>query len=377
MTSLDGARRAHRRARSAGEFALKVIPDHWSAMRARLSASHSRTGRDRHATCPSVTKGPTRGAICSMRQVQPCRSPRRRTRAAQAAARGSSVRKVGHDLKFDLIVLANHGIALRGVEFDSMLGSYLLDATRSGHPIEDGRARAARLSGADRGGRLRQGATRTADGAALSGDGSQFCGRARRSCLAVVARAAALISEAQLDSVLRELEMPLMPVLADIERAGILIDGPALAARSRQIEQELAGYTARIYELAGEEFNINSPPQLGRDPVREARSAVGEENRQDALVFDGRRGARGTGAHARTAAARPRVAGVPQVEEHIHRRAAVHGRPETGRVHTSFNQAVAATGRLSSSDPNLQNIPIRTELGREIRRAFVAGAGMC
>ena len=151
---------------------------------------------------------------------------------------------------------------------------------------------------------------------------------------------------------------------------------PALGVQSRQLEQALAQYTARIYELAGEEFNINSPQQLGRDPVREARSARRR-----------RRPAR----HAR----RPRP---PKCSRSWPSRtscrdwcssgAALHKlkstyidalplmvQPATGRVHTSFNQAVAATGRLSSSDPNLQNIPIRTELGREIRRAFIAAPG--
>ena len=174
---------------------------------------------------------------------------------------------------------------------------------------------------------------------------------------------------------LRELEMPLMPVLADIERAGILIDGPALAARSRQIEQELAGYTARIYELAGEEFNINSPPQLGRIPVREAGSAVREANGQDALVFDSRRGARRTGAHARTAAPRPGMAGVAQVEEHMHRRAAGHGRLEDWPSAYELQPGGRGNRTIEQLDPNLQNIPIRTELGREIRRAFVAAPG--
>ena len=185
-----------------------------------------------------------------------------------------------------------------------------------------------------------------------------------------------LLSEAQLDSVMRELEMPLMPVLADIERAGILIDGPALASRSRHIEQELRPLH-RAHLRAGRRGIQHQLAAAARThPVREARAAVGEEDRQDPFVLDGGGGARGARAHARTSAARARVACAAQVEEHLHRRAAGDGAtPTTGRVHTSFNQAVAATGRLSSSDPNLQNIPIRTELGREIRRAFVAAPG--
>ena len=184
-----------------------------------------------------------------------------------------------------------------------------------------------------------------------------------------------LLSEAQLDSVMRELEMPLMPVLADIERAGILIDGPALASRSRHIEQELARYTARIYELAGEEFNINSPPQLGRILFEKLELPSAKKTGK-------------TRSFSTAAEVLEELALTHELPRLVLEWRALHKLkstyidalpvmvdPATGRVHTSFNQAVAATGRLSSSDPNLQNIPIRTELGREIRRAFVAAPG--
>jgi len=169
--------------------------------------------------------------------------------------------------------------------------------------------------------------------------------------------------------------MPLVPVLADIERAGIRLDGPALAGQSRHLEQELASYTARIFELAGEEFNINSPQQLGRVLFEKLQLTPGKKT--------GKTRSASTAAEVLEELALshdlPRLVlewralhklkstyidALPQM---------VH--PDTGRVHTCFNQAVAATGRLSSSDPNLQNIPIRTELGREIRRAFIAAPG--
>jgi DNA polymerase-1 len=169
--------------------------------------------------------------------------------------------------------------------------------------------------------------------------------------------------------------MPLVPVLADVERAGILIDGPALAAQSAHIEQELASISARIYELAGEVFNVNSPKQLGE--------ILFEKLQLPALKKTGKTRSYSTAVEVLEELALthelPRlilewrglhklkstyIDALPQL---------VH--PATGRVHTCFNQAVAATGRLSSSDPNLQNIPIRTELGREIRRAFIAAPG--
>jgi DNA polymerase-1 len=174
--------------------------------------------------------------------------------------------------------------------------------------------------------------------------------------------------------VFRDLELPLIPVLAAIERAGIRIDGPALAAQSQHIEGELARYSVRIFELAGEEFNVNSPKQLGeilfdklqlpalkKTKTKSASTAV-DVLEELALVHELPRLIlewRGLQKLKSTY-----IDALPQL---------VH--PQTGRVHTCFNQAVAATGRLSSSDPNLQNIPIRTALGREIRRAFIAAPG--
>jgi DNA polymerase I len=168
------------------------------------------------------------------------------------------------------------------------------------------------------------------------------------------------------------LERPLIPVLVDIERAGVRIDAPALAAQSQAIEQDLARRTSQIFESAGGEFNINSPKQLSSvlfdrlqlptlqkggktstavDVLEEL--ALAHELPRLILEWRGLMKLKGTYIDA-----------LPQLVN-----------PDTGRVHTCFNQAVAATGRLSSSDPNLQNIPIRTELGREIRRAFIAEAG--
>jgi DNA polymerase-1 len=183
------------------------------------------------------------------------------------------------------------------------------------------------------------------------------------------------LRDEDLETVYATLELPLVPVLVAIERAGVRIDGPALSAQAQHVEQELASRSARIFEMAGEEFNINSPQQLSkilfdklqlpatkRNPKTKTASTAVEVLEELALVHDlprlildwrGLMKLKGTYIDA-----------LPRLVN-----------PETGRVHTCFNQAVAATGRLSSSDPNLQNIPIRTELGREIRRAFIADPG--
>jgi DNA polymerase-1 len=181
-----------------------------------------------------------------------------------------------------------------------------------------------------------------------------------------------LLQRESLEELYDTLEMPLVPVLMDIERAGVRLDGRALGAQATHVEQELAARSAQIFEIAGEEFNINSPPQLSKIlfdklqlpslkrnvKTKTASTAVEvlEElalaHELPRLILEWRALQKLKGTY---------IDALPQL---------VH--PETGRVHTCFNQAVAATGRLSSSDPNLQNIPIRTELGREIRRAFVA-----
>ena len=162
-----------------------------------------------------------------------------------------------------------------------------------------------------------------------------------------------------------------------IERAGVRIDGTALASQAQRIDEELYVRARRIYELSGEEFNINSPKKLGeilfdkmglttetlkRTSKTKAHSTafevleeLGQQHELPRLVLEWRGMMKLKGTY---------IDALPQLVN-----------PETGRVHTCFNQAVAATGRLSSSDPNLQNIPIRTEIGREIRRAFVAEPG--
>jgi DNA polymerase-1 len=362
--------------RAAGEFAMRVIPDQWSAMRATIVGMSFSHGARQARYVPVGHEGPdTRGDLldAAAPSVQIARAAV--LERLKPLLEDPAVRKVGHDLKVDLIILANHGIALRGVAFDSMIASYLLDATRSGHPLEDGA--------------LEQLGYRALNEEEVCGKGTKAQPLARLSPETILTFAGEradlawqlskalprMVTEAGLDPVMQELEMPLMPVLADIEQAGILIDGPALAVRSRDIEVELARYTARIYELAGEEFNINSPPQLGR--------ILFEKLEMPSAKKTGKTRSFSTAAEVLEELALthelPRLVlewrALHKLKSTYIDALPVMMHPRTGRVHTSFNQAVAATGRLSSSDPNLQNIPIRTELGREIRRAFVAAPG--
>jgi len=361
--------------RAAGEFALRVIPDQPSAMRAAVVGIACSTA-DRQARYVPLGHEGGGGADLLSAAAGPQQIDRRAALdRLRPLLEDPAVRKVGHDVKFDTVLLTNHGIDLQGVAFDSMLASYLLDATRPGHPLEETSLEHLGYKALTEEDVCGRGA-RTVPLAALAPEAAlDFAGERADLARQLASRLAPLLAADDLDRVFRELEMPLVPVLADIERAGILIDGPALAAQSQHIEGELARHTSRIYELAGEAFNINSPRQLGEilfeklqlpalkktGKTRSASTAV-EVLEELALVHELPRLILEWRALHKLKSTY--IDALPQL---------VH--PQTGRVHTSFNQAVAATGRLSSSDPNLQNIPIRTELGRRIRRAFVAAPG--
>jgi DNA polymerase-1 len=258
---------------------------------------------------------------------------------------------------------------------DTMLASYLLDATRSGHPLEATALEHLSYKALTEEDVCGRGA-KAVPLAHIDPDAVlNFAGERADLALQLADRLSPMLVTDRLDRVYRDLERPLIPVLARIERAGIRIDAVALASQSQHVERELAARSAQIYELAGEAFNINSPPQLSkilfeklqlpalkRNVKTKTASTAVEVLEELALAHDLPRlilewralqKLKGTYIDA-----------LPQLVN-----------PDTGRVHTCFNQAVASTGRLSSSDPNLQNIPIRTELGREIRRAFVANRG--
>jgi DNA polymerase-1 len=362
--------------RDAGEFAIRLIPDRPSAMLASIvGIAFSTADRQARYLPLGHQSSDNSGDLLATATAPPQLEARAALEQLRPLLEDERIRKVGHDLKFDTVVLARHGITLRGLQFDSMLASYLLDATRPGHPLEEtslehlGYKALTEEDVCGRGAKASP-LSRLAPGAVLN-----FAGERADLARQLANRLAPLIVTDGLEPVYRDMEMPLVPVLAAIERAGVLLDGPALAAQSQHIEQELARYSAQIFELAGEEFNVNSPKQLGE------------------ILFDKLQ----LPALKRTGKTRSASTAVEVLEElalshdlprlilewrSLHKLkgtyidalpALVH--PETGRVHTCFNQAIAATGRLSSSDPNLQNIPIRTALGREIRRAFIAAPG--
>jgi DNA polymerase-1 len=366
------------RLKAATQFALRVIPDCPAAMRAGIVGLAFSTA-PREADYVPVAR-PASEPVLDLLGDAHEPSTALLPLAAVLEALGpvladESIGKSGHDLKFDAIMLARHGIELRGVRIDTMIASYLIDASRSEHLLEDLALEHTSYKALSEEDICGKGAKAVSLGTLpVEAVVDYACERADLAGqLAPIVRT--LLANDRLDEVYERLELPLVPVLVAIERAGVRVDGPALQAQSTKIEQELAERTAKIHELAGHEFNINSPKQLSevlfdkmqlpvlkRTGASRAPSTAVEVLEELALTHDLPRlilewralmKLKGTYIDA-----------LPQLVN-----------PETGRVHTSLNQAGAATGRLSSSDPNLQNIPIKTALGREIRRAFIADRG--
>jgi DNA polymerase I len=362
--------------RSAGAFAIYLITDQPSAMRSAIVGIAIST-RDRQGRyIPIGHRGDGERDDLLAGAASPTQLDAALVlRALTPLFEDETIAKRGHDLKTVALVLARSAITLRGLGFDSILASYLLDANRSNHVLEEVALEhlgyRARTEEDVRG----RGAKATPF-PNLSPDAVHSFA-AERADLAwqLSGKLSSLIISENLEGVYRELEMPLIPVLVDVERAGVLIDIPLLASQSRHLEQQLASFTARIYELAREEFNINSPVQLGRILFEKLELPVAKKT--------GKTRSASTAAEVLEELALvhelPRLIldwrGLHKLKSTYIDALPLMVHPVTGRVHTSFNQAIAATGRLSSSEPNLQNIPIRSELGREIRRAFIAAPG--
>jgi DNA polymerase-1 len=275
------------------------------------------------------------------------------SQALLALLRDPRIEKIAHDLKRDVLVLDAEPLV---PAFDTMVASYLVEATVS-HRLED---LAADVLGTNLP-VFRENVTTLANGVSL--------------LTALRARLAARLHEWALDRLFYDVEMPLVGVLAGMERRGVRLDVGALAEMSREIEGKLAALEQEIYRMAGGTFNIASPVQLRDvlfDRLRLPRQGI-------------RRGKTGLSTDVevltRLAAQHPLPARLLEYRTLAKLKstyvdalpAAVN--PRTGRLHTSFNQTVAATGRLSSSDPNLQNIPVRGDDGKRIRAAFIAADG--
>jgi DNA polymerase-1 len=286
----------------------------------------------------------------------------------------ASIAKIGHDLKYVSIVLARRGIALRGADMDVMVASYLVDSMRASHSIEE-------IAGATAGYQaVTEDQVRGKGAKALPWSGvpaaSLLVYSAERAELPVRMASALRVDLERdgLESVYRELEQPLIPVLAAIETAGIKVDVASLARQSATMQAELESLNARIFEMAGGAFNINSPKQLS-DVLFTRLNLPGGKKGKTGNVSTAVDVLEELSAVHELPGLVLKWRGVQKLKGTYVDALPLLVNPATGRLHTTFNQAVAATGRLSSSDPNLQNIPIRTPTGREIRGAFVAEPG--
>ncbi|MFQ2909452.1 DNA polymerase I [Aeromonas allosaccharophila] len=283
--------------------------------------------------------------------------------------------KVGQNLKYDRNVLLNHDIDLQGIAYDTMLESYVLNSTASRHDMD---SLAKRYLGVE-----------TTSFEDIAGKGvkqltfnqielEQAAPYAAEDADITLRLHQTLWGQLEavpgLAKVFSEIELPLLPVLARMELLGTTIDPKLLHQQSQEIELRLAELEKQAHELAGQEFNLSSPKQLGEilftklglpiikktpkgapSTAEEVLAELAETYELPRLLMEHR--------------------GLAKLKSTYTDKLPLMIKPRTGRVHTSYHQAVAATGRLSSSDPNLQNIPVRNEQGRRIRQAFIPSAG--
>lgn len=286
-----------------------------------------------------------------------------------------SVLKIGQNIKYDMEVLARHGLRLAPID-DTMVLSYVLDGGQHGHGMDE----LAELF-------LGHQTIKYSEVAGKGKDAITFDRVPLDKALNYAAEDADVtlrlwktlkprLAQEHMVSVYEEFDRPLVSVLADMERTGVLVDAAGLRGLSRDFAQRLEGLEAEIHELAGRKFTIGSPKQLGEILFDEMSLPGGKKT--------GKSGAWATGAEVLEDLAAQghdlpaRVLDWRQLSKlkSTYTDALVEDiNPETGRIHTSLAQTVVNTGRLSSSDPNLQNIPVRTEEGRKIREAFIAAPG--
>ena len=281
------------------------------------------------------------------------------------------VAKCAHNGKYDMLVLSRYGIQLRGLKFDTMVAAYLLEGTQRSLGLKDlawSRLNVEMESYSDLAGKGK--AALTLDKLPIPRVASYSCSDADMT-LRLKVNLEPELKASGLEPLFERVEMPLVPVLTAMEQAGVAIDVEYLKALSRELSSKIFDLEVSIHEAAGHSFNVASTQQLAAVLFKELKLPPTRKTKTgystDADVLEELRGTH------------------PIIEMILEHRQMVKLKstyvdalpslvnPHTGRLHTSFNQTVASTGRLSSSDPNLQNIPIRTEMGRRVRKAFVAG----
>ncbi|MCL5429172.1 MAG: DNA polymerase I [Chloroflexi bacterium] len=299
------------------------------------------------------------------------------TKALRGPFTDPKIPKLGHNLSFDYVMLARHGLETVPLAFDSMIAEWVGDSSSRNLGLKSlvwARLNQQMIEIEDLLGRGRKQIT-------MAQVPIEKAGAYAAADAEVVLRLKPIlykrIREENADRLFNEIEMPLVPVLAKMEMKGISLDTDFLHEMSQELDQDLAQIAQQVYQQVGEEFNLNSPQQLSHalfdrlkiPPPDGVRKTAGGSYSTAADILDSMR------------EAHPVVAWLLDYRELSKLKSTyvdalpIEVNPQTGRVHTSYNQAGTVTGRIASSEPNLQNIPIRTDLGRKVRRAFIASPG--
>ncbi len=373
VTTPDGVHRLVKAVRQAGRMALHTELSGSDPLRARLVGLSIAVPGGRGWYLPFAHRPPD-GEL----GAEPVENVTALSHASMAPLRelvgDPAVAKVGHDIKRDWLALQQAGIELRGVSGDTALASFVLDPGRRSHTLEVLALEHLGLVLTSESSLVGKGRSARPFAEVAPARATEFCVAHSDAILRLNEHYASRLQELGLAELLERIELPLVAVLVDMERRGIAIDTERLAALSREFASELAQIEQAIYREAGVDFNINSTPQLRHILFEKLNLPIIKKTKTgpstDAEVL---------AQLAEMGFEVPRLlleyrelsklqsTYVDVLPQSIH--------PQTGRIHTSFNQAVAATGRLSSADPNLQNIPVRTPRGERIRQCFIPAPG--
>jgi DNA polymerase-1 len=287
--------------------------------------------------------------------------------------------KRAHNAKFHMVLLARSGVPVRGLAFDTMIAAYLLESGQRALALRDLAWAKVQVELPSVQSLLGIGKKAITMAEMSIGDCGNYACQEALLVERLVPILETELEEAAQTTLFREVEMPLVPVLAEMELVGIKVDLPYLAELGRELEARIGSLESEIYGHVGHEFNINSTQRLSEVLFQELHLEIDKRKRRSKTK---------TGHISTGSDVLEELRGTHPIIDLIleHRQLQklkstyidalqLLVDPNTGRVHTSFNQTVAATGRLSSSDPNLQNIPIRTDIGKRVRRAFVAREG--
>lgn len=318
----------------------------------------------------------SKGSACFVPLTSPSLSPETVWKELKPILEDPKIAKGGQNLKYDRSVLANVGVTLRGIAFDTMVESYLLEPEARQHGLDTLALKHLSIEKIRTEELIGKGDSQISMTEVDPDRLTHYACEDADITLRLHHLLRPQLTEQDLDPLYQDVELPLLSVLGEMERNGIAIDRNRLGALSKKLKKRLTELTQEIYKVSGEEFNINSPKQLG--PIlfeklkiqqvvpsrRIKKTKTGYSTKQDTLE--------GYSKHP-VVASLLEYRNLSKLQSTYIEALPLLVHAKTKRIHTSFNQTVTATGRLSSSEPNLQNIPIRTELGREIRKAFIAG----